>query len=268
MKQHDRMAVTAPEAWMLERLQRWCREWAFEQALLEDDGEAAVTLPGAGGLSDRPAGDAPAHASGGAETVAVSGDGAHVCVDPLVRPPEPLCPHSVALLAPLLDAPSAPPLYVMLLAPENAPGVLCIPFSRFTEPATPGELLSGLDADALRVLSLWNRRRIASASVLSGWQMAGVASSDAARILDACDWVARTGLLPPALTRSGGPPLSHPEDPRRRYLFEARRQVDRYLGRPGATAGLYALPAPDLSALPRAAEERGVYREDDPEVKP
>lgn len=226
-----------PAEWMVARLQRWCTEWALEQALREDEQGA-----------ERPATPALDHG----ETPTVPGM-------PEGRPAGPLSPGTVALLVPRA---ALPPQYVLLLGAFDGPGVLCIPFSRFTEPGVPGELLSGMDADGLRVLCLWNTRRIATAESLAGWVLQSYPEKEAERVRRAYAAVAETGTLPADLVECGGPPLSHPDDPRRQYLRDARQRMDEHLGTQGGNRRTYP-PAPHTAWTHlRAAEDREPYGDD------
>jgi hypothetical protein len=207
-----------PEPWAIERLQRWCELWTLDRALT---GEGASCVDDSSDKSD----------------------------DHLVMPPrglQKLEPGEVALLPPLGE--DDPPLYLLILASPNAEWIDCIPFSRFPEPATPGELLSGLEPDALRVLCLWNARQQPRNHTPSGWPLAALPPSVTGRVQQALEEVRRSGRVPHGRTHEGGPPMTHPDDPRRAYLYAARHHVDRHF-----TPILlrYEPPPPDLR---RAAE--------------
>jgi len=224
----DQLQKKSPEPWMLSRLHRWCAEWALDQAIQE-----------------------PTECASYADT-------ARPDVEACVRPAQPLRPDIIALLAPLRGEPDLPPLYVAILGVSDSDTCVCIPYGRFSEPATPGELLSGEKTPALRVLCLWNARRLASPCALCGWVVRHLSGDEKADMRKAYASVSNSAALPEELLRSGGPPLFHPEDPRRAYLHDSRALVDRYLACIGRAA-TYRLPEHDHDALPRAAEDREPY---------
>lgn len=228
------MTRSAPTPAMVARLHRWCLEWQMDRAL-------AATL------------EAPAFPG-------KSNDGWGT---DLTRPTADLMAESLALLPPLEgDTGTAPPLYIMLINDPANGGLLVIPFSRFAEPATLGELLGEQKPNALRVLALWNARTLAKPAHLRGWTLGTVTATEVERVTRAYRSVKTTGSLPSEMKGEGGPPLSHPDDPRRLYLRESRRLLDRYLGQPDTNQFRYPQPESDLDALPRAAEERGKYGTD------
>ncbi len=228
------MMKTSPTPAMVARLHRWCIEWQLDRAL-------AATVK---------ASPSPGESNDGWGT-------------DLTRPTADLMAGSLALLPPIEgDTGTAPPLYVMLINDPANGGLLVIPFSRFAEPATLGELLGEQKPHALRVLALWNARTLARPAHLRGWTLGTVTATEIERVTRAYRSVKATGSLPSEMKGAGGPPLSHPDDPRRLYLREARRLLNRYLGQPDTHQFRYPQPESNLDALPRAAEERGKYGAD------
>jgi hypothetical protein len=203
--------------WKLERLQRWCEEWALEQVLAAD-GEGL-----AGGRRE-----------GGS-------------LLPFPRPVVMLHPGCVALLPPI--GLGDPPLYILVLGERGGDARWVVPFGRFREPATPGEMLSGLSSEALRVLCFWNARDCTERTVPRGWVLEELAMEEQGRFLHALVVVRRTGALPASMARDGGAAVIHPDDPRRIYLHRARQQVSRTLT---GSKGLYQIMPPQRK---RAAED-------------
>jgi len=230
MKRMDGVERREPDSWMVERLRRWCEEWTIDQAL--------AGMPGP---------DVPAGSETGAQE------------EPVTVPAGPLQVGCLALLAPRVSDTRRRPLHVLLIGAGDGPGVLCLPFGPYTEPATPGELLSGFDAPGLRVICLWNARRLASATELAGWIQDDISTEMQKRVRRAYASVSATGNLPADLVESGGPPLSHPDDPRRRYLREARQSTDRILGASRRSGTSYQQSKENIHARLRAAEDHDSY---------
>ncbi len=218
--------LSSPLPWQLERLHQWCLEWTIDRALQEP----------------APPPTAPAEP-----------------IDERAQwqPPAPLPQGCIGLLAPRDDEPDAPPLYLAMLTDPARSGWLAIPFSRFTVPATPGEMISGRPAAALRVLALWNSRSLANS--LTGWVLESLTDREVAQLSRAVSAVRATGRLPADLAATGGPPLTHPDDPRRLYLHEARQAMNRYAAPPPCRLFHYPAPASSADALPRAAEDSPEY---------
>lgn len=117
----------------------------------------------------------------------------------------------VLLLKPLTPLTRSRPVYVVVWKKSDAAGrCQVVPFARFASPATPGEVLSGLESPPLRVLCWWNRRMVSAAWLqASTWRIC--------RLVPA---------LVPTLFMDGderrGPRLVHPLDPRHAYLDTER----------------------------------------------
>jgi hypothetical protein len=125
------------------------------------------------------------------------------------------------------SAPSAErPLHVALLDRAPSGAWLAVPFSRFANPASPAEWLTGRRAAALRVLCPWNVRWMPAATVLRSWRAGRLTPRErdgVLRVLDA--W--RHGTAPePTLEAGTGLPVVHPDDPRRAYEDEETRLMD------------------------------------------
>lgn len=243
MSRPNGMTLSSPSARQLAQLHQWCVEWALDGALCEqavaEDPDNAENAPPA----------------------AVPSPAEDIC--DLRRAPASLQSGTIALLAPCDDPANqgaAPPLYLAIV-PDPADGsLLALPFSRFTVPATPTELTSGRTAAALRVVALWNARPITNN--LHGWTLDPLTPSEIDLLVRAYRAVQETGQLPAEMAAAGGPPLTHPADPRRLYLREARAVMDHYM-RPAPTRLFrYPLQTRPPEALPRAAEEAAEYGRD------
>ena len=209
-----------------QRLARWLAEWHMDRAL------RGIPLPDSARPASPPADTAPS-----------------VCA--------PARPGDVRLLFPA-HRPDIPdgPLYVAILA-AAAPGrhLLC-PFSRFAEPATPGEWLTGFPMGPLRVLCLWNTRIVPDWILARSWPAGCLTASQRIAAAEVVEHL-RAGT-PLKYTRDTdlGPPLLHPADPRWMYEAEAAGELDETLAalsapvRWAATDGSPAGSAP----LARAAE--------------
>ncbi|MBM4156869.1 MAG: hypothetical protein FJ221_17860 [Lentisphaerae bacterium] len=213
------------------RLAEWLREWAVDRA-----------------LRDEPAGPSPAAGESSACYDDVPGTG------------------DIRVLHPA-SAPSAErPLHVALLDRAASGAWLAAPFSRFANPATPGEWLTGRRAAALRVLCPWNVRWMPSATVLRSWRTGRLTPRErdgALRVLEA--W--RRGTPPePAIEARTGLPVIHPDDPRRVYEDEESRVMDEAAAEPDDRPQVLPGPAgrggrvyevPDASWLKAAEPEKG-----------
>jgi len=215
-------------------LREWLGEWALDRALRE-------TPP----LSPAP--------RNGAETAR----GAAMRV------------RDIVLLHPA-DTPSAErPVYVALLAGPDAGEWFVAPFGPFAAPAGDGEWLTGRTVAPLRVLCLWNARRMPAPVVVRGWRAGRLTPREHATALRV--WRAwREGSDLDARTRARtGAPIVHPRDPRREYEAEEAQWMDEAAadpeGRCGPAPG-YAVPDSDwaLAAEPPRDAPRGRRARRDP----
>lgn len=169
-----------------EKLALWLREWEIEKKLRAIDGTEAV--PELSGTVPPKVG---------------------ACVKPK--------PGDVILLPPSGETSYSRPVYMLLVKKNWFGGWQAVPFSRFTVPATDGELATGREYIPLKVLSLWNYGRLDDAYVKRSWL---VASASAADVKLAEEYIAgRRRELPDSRT---GAPIVRSFDPRREYLDEER----------------------------------------------
>ncbi len=233
-----------------ERLARWLAEWQIEQSLTAGDGDEET----------EPSRDGEERSPSDREGL----------VAPTADEPGPDA-GQVRLLSPQIPAAGDMPLHVALLD-RVAPGVfLAAPFSRFAEPATPGELQTGRTERALRVLCPWNARSIPLRTLQKGWIVSDLTEQQRQDALCVYRHVHKGDPLREDLVHRIGPPLVHPDDPR--LVYEAREdlRMDRIV-REGAE--LEESPLHDLYAarkqdddLRLAAESPGEYGDepaDDP----
>ena len=145
---------------------------------------------------------------------------------------------------------------------------LIAPFSRFTEPATPGEWLTGCAAPGLAVLCLWNVDFMEELRLGRAWTIGRLIAAQLQRALRVRASIGCERPLPGRLAREVGPPLVHLLDPRREYLREERAlwRGESAGGRPDAPDErpplLLAYPQTGERAesLPKAAETRAAYQ--------
>ncbi len=177
--------------------------------------------------------------------------------------PPTLVTGAILLMKPLSRVPHGPcvrPLYVALLAHDNAEGWHVAPFGRFAVPATPREFQTGLRPMALRVLCLWNARRVSRAILARSWRVGRLPSHVLALALRDGEPVTASSIRPRLRWRTPaekvGPPLTHPLDPRWIYLREEADFVCEALSN-GVTTG----EKPEPSSMGESTHQcRGVLK--------
>lgn len=220
--------------WQKARLARWLHEWQIEQVLravprddlegTKEDERPSVKL--APDLEAAPTDDEPTLARG-----------------------------QVRLLSPEVSGAGDLPVYVAILDVDEHDRPLAVPFSRFAEPGLPGELETGITARPLRVLCLWNARRLPHATLSKSWLAAGLAAPETETLASACQCVNSGEPLPAELLTRTGPPLVHPDDPRHIYRARESMRMDRIAG----TQVTYLLHEAEQRDLPLAAEDGPEY---------
>ena len=190
-------ALTADLAWQRARLARWLVEWQLAEAL--DDGDGVDT-------ESRPDGGA------GIASLATAPD----CEDSVQ-------PGHIRLLAPEGAALSSRPLFVAVLEFDQAGLVQVAPFGRFSEPALPGEWLTGRDDLALRVLCLWNTRLMPATDAGRSWWVDSLSPPELAAARTVWSGLVQSQALAGDLARQVGPPVRHPDDPR--WVYQCRERV-------------------------------------------
>jgi len=175
---------------------------------------------------------------------------------------EPVARGQVRILQPLSEATRHRPRYVAVLEVSGDSNVLLAPFSRFGEPATPGELKTGETALPVRVLCLWNGRHVRASVAQASWFVGALNESVLAEAAEAGRCLAEGTAMPAHLASRIGPPLRHPLDPRTEYVEEERAWMDSATGtmlrgRVIRMPTRYTRPRP--TDLPMAAEDKGKY---------
>ncbi len=141
-------------------------------------------------------------------------------------------PGEVYILKPSAEAcQNTGPVHVLILDARGERGCLAAPFGRYATPAVPGEWNTRLKAAPLRVLCLWNARRIDPACLLPGHAYR-LSRAKLQQALAVHLHVHQAVPLAAPLARDLGPPLVHPADPRHAYLDEERRRLDVFFPSP------------------------------------
>jgi hypothetical protein len=155
---------------------------------------------------------------------------------------------------------------VAILQEETDNRLLLAPYGRFSEPAIPGELLTGRTAPPLRVICPWNFLVTNRLRLEHSWLVSDMADTETAEALSVLAHTVDGIALPAALTERVGPPLRHPLDPRHDYIEEERTWTDQ-IGSRCADGGMVVRDGlvswPQLAREPRplrkAAETRAHY---------
>jgi len=202
-KKLGKIKVVPPPIWQQKCLVAWLDEWKIEQSFQAQDSRVKKSLNQPTSQENR-----KAHS--------------HIPAD-LVRPydRQPLAVGQIRLLSPRALPDVDRPVYVAVLRKAKSNYCLVAPFSLFTVPAVPSELMTGREEPFLRVLSLWNCQTTTAEIVGTSWIF-----DDLGRQLLADAWAVYQRFtaklpLPKRLTQRVGPPLSHPLDPRYEYLEAA-----------------------------------------------
>jgi len=228
--------IPAP-AWQRDRLDRWLLEWQIDRALVDSEDEPASDL-------EYPqAEDTPA-----AEVAPFSAEPA-------------VSTGQVRLFSPRVCSPDTRPVYFAVLGREEG-GFLLAPYGRFSEPAIPGELLTGREAMPLRVLCLWNARKLPVETASESWFIDDLSENEMREATAVLGHAGRGDELPEGIRERVGPPLQHPLDPRIDYLEEEseiiRTPEDEESGE-DSPAGTDRLQYLRPETLPLAAEPREKY---------
>ncbi|HBA84650.1 MAG TPA: hypothetical protein DCZ95_11195 [Verrucomicrobia bacterium] len=175
-------------------------------------------------------------------------------------------PGSILLLCPTEPLLSARPRYIAILNIGPDGQLLVAPFSRFSQPAIPGELNLGGEALLTRVLCIWNTRRVAT--LPPAWTAGMMAESERAKAMTIYANLIEKTPIPLSLKEQTGPALQHPLDPRWAYLDDERQWIELSLAkeRIHTQSSYEQISAP--TPLPKAAESRAEYRTSNDNAKP
>lgn len=188
----------------------------------------------------------------------VAGSGVVLGLRTVPRTAKGLKEGAIFLLQPACPAAAARPRYLAVLKVDAQAGeMLVAPFSRFGCPAVPGELLMRTDSVPVRVLCLWNARRLCAYDLPPFWKAGSLTAKEVADVAAVRDSMASGQSVPKQLEHRVGPPLQHPLDPRHEYIADERQWLDTCLPQPDATQ----LKSDDeLSSYLLAAEGKAQYR--------
>ena len=187
------------------RLGLWLREWEADRILAQACAPAWQVDPRAGSGIDA-----------GAPLLAE-----HHARNPRVG--------DVWLLRPMAAGSAAErPMYVLVMEHLDGEMLQVAPFGRFASPAVPGEWRTGLRAVPLRVLCLWNIRRVPAAAFRGCWCASRLRGAIVHRALDVWQHVRDGSPLSLVGPEALGPPLVHPRDPRWGYLAAETELWDGY----------------------------------------
>jgi hypothetical protein len=151
------------------------------------------------------------------------------------------------------------PVFIAIVDVTAEGSIICIPFGPLSEPATPDELLSGRSTAPIRVLCLWNMRPMTAKPLRDSWVADTLTNHELARLRRAIASYENTGQLPDELRTDAGPPLVHPEDPRREYRYRERERITHSLVRESKHNVIRYDAEPERHELPKAAEDHDTY---------
>ena len=235
--------IPAPD-WQRQCLQRWLAEWHVDRSLPR----TPDTEPLAKNRPPGPIAAAPRDAFRGRNSVRYDA--------PRGSPKDSVAAGQIRLFQPVWSVAHQRLLYVAVIREDPPDSYLIAPFSRFTEPATPGEWRTGRSQPGWRVLCLWNARALPADVVRRSWLVDRL--TDAERIAAEAVWSRQVVAtdLPGELLSQVGPPLSHPLDPRQAYLEEEKPVLDALAGPARPPTSVH-----ETSELALAAETRAIYGE-------
>jgi hypothetical protein len=232
------------------RLERWLDEWSIDRRLR--DGDALCGAPPRTDLTGNNATEARQAAS--PHTIAP-------CV-------ERVAVGQILLLHPSVPGAGEHPRYLAILEQDGADTFVAVPYSRFAEPATPGELLTGREAPCLRVVCAWNARSLPASVLAHAWLIDTLTDAERREILCILNAARTDEPPPPELAERTGLAPRHPLDPRHDYMDAERTAMNLVAAgknTQGSQATVYPLGRSEDSkahGLPLAAEERETYRAD------
>lgn len=167
---------------------------------------------------------------------------------------------AIVLLQPACPVAAARPRYLAVLNVDaEADEMLVAPFSRFGCPAVRGELLMRADSLPVRVLCLWNARRVCASGLPPFWKTGRLTAKEVADAIVIRNGMASGAAVPKQLEHRVGPPLQHPLDPRHDYIADERHWLNACL--PQADA-MQLKRDDEPSSYLLAAEGKAQYRAD------
>jgi hypothetical protein len=237
MRQLPKARIVRISASQKRALVRWLNEWRIDRLLREDGpGRSATGSQGP---------QAASKASG------------------LLYDVKPVRVGQIRLFHPFTDETAVRPRYVAVLKENGDGSWLAAPFSRFAEPAVPGEWKTGRDVPVLRSLCIWNARSLPDSVLARSWDVDRMTISRITQAVAIHKLLAEGKELSRPLSRRVGPPLVHPLDPRIEYMEEEREWFSALSAKRPAGKLIDSLYTPledSDRSLPLAAEERGKYK--------
>lgn len=107
--------------------------------------------------------------------------------------------------------------YIAIIENLGDSPLLIAPFSRFSEPATRGEWLTGREDPPLQVLELWNTHSVPAELVEKGWLVDFLTKQEMDDAWAVYDHALTGWPLAEHVRSQVGLPIRHPEDPRLAY---------------------------------------------------
>ena len=202
MKKLNGLKLKTPEIWQKERLAHWLYEWNLLRASIRTS-------------------DAELHES--KEEPKAKDILPKVCIAQFDSNIE---AGQIRLLAPQANENM---IFVAVTSVEPDGKVEIVPFGLLSEPATPDELLSERDTEVVRVYCLWNARSVMPSILDKSWVVDKLDKAETEHLLKTLVFCKTTGRVPENMQRSTGPPLIHPNDPRREYRNHERQRIDKAL---------------------------------------
>jgi hypothetical protein len=218
-------------------LARWLNEWRIDRLLREDEHGRSATGCQGPGTGDKSTG--------------------------LLYDSEPAQVAQIRLFHPFSAETSAQPRYITVLKENDDGSWLVAPFSRFSEPAVPGEWKTGRDVPLLRNLCIWNARSLSGSTLARSWVVDRMTDLRITEAVTIHQFLAEGKEPSRSLSRRLGPPLVHPLDPRVEYLEEEREWFSALSAKSHSGKLIdspYVVRERSEHELPMAAEERGKYK--------
>lgn len=236
MKQLPKARIVRVPIHQKRALSQWLNEWWIDKLLRENGQGSSATGRESSGTTNKPS-----------------------CALYDVKSAE---GGQIRLFHPFSDKTAERPRYVVVLKENGDGSWLVAPFSRFSEPAVPGEWKTGREVPALRNLCIWNARLLPGSAIARSWVVDRMTTSRISQAVAIHRLFVKGKELPRSLSRRVGPPLLHPLDPRHEYLEEERAWFSALTAKHPSGKHIDSPYTPAEGSgrtLPLAAEERCKY---------